>query len=292
VKPDNAATRSAHVPRKRFGQHFLHDAGILRRIVEAIAPRPDDRVVEIGPGEGALTLPLLRAARRMTAIELDRDLIVALAERVRDVGDLTIVSADVLTVDFTALAAGGTAEPGLLPGGSQLRIVGNLPYNISTPILFHCLDHAAAIADMHFMLQKEVVERMAAPPGSKTYGRLSVMLQLRCSVEALFKVPPGAFRPPPKVDLAIVRLTPLPASALPDIDPRALDRVVRAAFGQRRKTLANALRDVLSAAKIESAGVDPRARAEQLAPDAFVALARLLAADAAGASAKEPRAAE
>jgi len=272
--------RERHIPRKRFGQHFLHDPGILARIVAAIGPRPDDRLVEIGPGEGALTLPLLRAAGKLTAIELDRDLIEPLREKAQSVGELTIVNADVLKVNFAEFAHDG-----------RIRIVGNLPYNISTPILFHCLDHAAAIADMHFMLQKEVVERMAAPPGSKTYGRLSVMLQLRCSVEALFKVPPGAFRPPPKFDSAIVRLTPLPASALPDIDPRALDRVVRAAFGQRRKTLANALRDVLSAAKIESAGVDPRARAEQLAPDAFVALARLLAADAAGASAKEPRAA-
>jgi len=269
-----------HQTKKRFGQHFLHDPGILKRIVEAISPQPGERLVEIGPGEGALTFPLLRVARRLTAIELDRDLIEPLRRRAEGIGELEIVNADVLTVDFGALSA-----------GAPLRLVGNLPYNISTPILFHCLAHAASIHDMHFMLQKEVVDRMAAAPGSKTYGRLSVMLQLRCTVEPLLHVPPGAFRPPPKVDSAIVRLTPLPASALPDIDPRALDRVVRAAFGQRRKTLANAQRDVLSAAKIESAGVDPRARAEQLAPDAFVALARLLAADAAGASAKEPRAA-
>jgi 16S rRNA (adenine1518-N6/adenine1519-N6)-dimethyltransferase len=257
----------AHVPRKRFGQHFLHDQGILHRIVDAIAPRPGDRLLEIGPGEGALTLPLLRAAGSMTAIELDRDLIAALGARASAIGDLTIISADVLTVDFGALAG----------SGAPLRIVGNLPYNISTPILFHCLDHAAAIRDMHFMLQKEVVERMAAPPGSKTYGRLSVMLQLRCTVEPLFKVPPGAFRPPPKVDSAIVRLTPLPANALPDVDASLIDRVVRAAFGQRRKTLGNALRDVAAIARIEAAGIDPRARAEQLAPAAFVALARSIA---------------
>ena len=258
---------ATHVPRKRFGQHFLHDQGILRRIVEAIAPKADERIVEIGPGEGALTLPLLRAAGRMTAIELDRDLIVSLGERARAIGDLTIISADVLTVDFTALAAAGDA----------LRIVGNLPYNISTPILFHCLDHAAAIRDMHFMLQKEVVERMAAPPGSKTYGRLSVMLQLRCTVEPLFKVPPGAFRPPPKVDSAIVRLTPLPAHALPDADPALIERVVRAAFGQRRKTLSNALHEVATVAQIQAAAIDPRVRAEQLEPAAFVALARAIA---------------
>jgi len=302
--------------RKRFGQHFLHDQGILRRIVDAIAPQPGDRLVEIGPGEGALTLPLLRACHRLVAIELDRDLIASLAERARGVGELQIISADVLTVDFTALAAGAapgvdpsrpslasgdrsrpspaSAAPGLVPGGRSrpsvataalgllpgavalLRIAGNLPYNISTPILFHCLDHAASIQDMHFMLQKEVVERMAAPPGSKTYGRLSVMLQLRCTVEPLFGVAPGAFRPPPKVDSAVVRLTPLPAHALPGVDMRVVERVVKAAFGQRRKTLGNALRDVASTAQIEAAGIDPRTRAEQLAPAAFVVLARQL----------------
>ncbi|HET7780011.1 MAG TPA: 16S rRNA (adenine(1518)-N(6)/adenine(1519)-N(6))-dimethyltransferase RsmA [Rudaea sp.] len=256
----------AHIPRKRFGQHFLHDQGILRRIVEAIAPKPDDRLVEIGPGEGALTLPLLRAAGHLTAIELDRDLIESLATRARDIGDLNIISADVLAVDLRALA-----------GDAQLRVVGNLPYNISTPILFHCLEYAGSIHDMHFMLQKEVVDRMAAPPGSKTYGRLSVMLQLRCTVEPLFKVPPGAFRPPPKVDSAIVRLTPLLANALPDADPKLIDRLVRAAFGQRRKTLSNALRDIASPAQIDAAGIDPRARAEQLAPSAFVTLARQIA---------------
>jgi len=288
-------------PRKRFGQHFLHDAAILRRIVEAIAPQPGDRLVEIGPGEGALTLPLLRACHRLTAIELDRDLIASLAERARGIGELEIISADVLTVDFGALAHGlllriGSSRPssggrsgpsmapaalGLLPSAlALLRIAGNLPYNISTPILFHCLAHAASIQDMHFMLQKEVVERMAAPPGSKTYGRLSVMLQLRCTVEPLFGVPPGAFRPPPKVDSAIVRLTPLPAAALPDVDMRLIERVVKAAFGQRRKTLGNALRDVATTTQIEAAGIDPRTRAEQLAPAAFVALARQLEAGA------------
>ncbi len=284
-------------PRKRFGQHFLHDPGILRRIVEAIAPQPGDRLVEIGPGEGALTLPLLRACGRLTAIELDRDLVESLAQRARGVGELEIIGADVLTVDFGALAAVpprvgpsgpatasgapallrvGPSGPSLASGAlALLRVVGNLPYNISTPILFHCLAHAAAIRDMHFMLQKEVVERMGAAPGSKAYGRLSVMLQLRCTVEPLFRVPPGAFRPPPKVDSAVVRLTPLPAAALPEVDPAAIDRIVRAAFGQRRKTLANALRGVATAAQIEAAGIDPRARAEQLAPAAFVALARM-----------------
>jgi len=258
--------RDRHVPRKRFGQHFLHDQGILARIVAAIAPKPEDRVVEIGPGEGALTLPLLRAAGKLTAIELDRDLIEPLRTKAQNIGDLTIISADALTVDFSALAH-----------GKPIRLVGNLPYNISTPILFHCLEHAAAIADMHFMLQKEVVDRMAAAPGSKTYGRLSVMLQLRCTVEPLLKVPPGAFRPPPKVDSAVVRLAPLPATQLPDTDFALIEKLVRTAFGQRRKTLSNALRDLASSAQIEAAGIDPRARAEQLAPSAYVALAQFLA---------------
>ena len=258
-----------HVPRKRFGQHFLHDPGVLARIVAAISPKPEDRIVEIGPGEGALTLPLLRKAGHLTAIELDRDLIEPLRDKARGVGDLSIVNADALTVDFSALAQ-----------HSKIRLVGNLPYNISTPILFHCLDHAAAVDDMHFMLQKEVVDRMAAAPGSKVYGRLSVMLQLRCTVEPLLHVPPGAFRPPPKVDSAVVRLVPLPAQQLPDVDLALVEKLVRAAFGQRRKTLSNALSELASAAEIDAAGLDPRARAEQLAPAAYVALARVLAARA------------
>jgi 16S rRNA (adenine1518-N6/adenine1519-N6)-dimethyltransferase len=274
---------ATHIPRKRFGQHFLHDQGILRRIVESVAPQPGDRLIEIGPGEGALTLPLLRAAGSMTAIELDRDLIEPLQAKAQGLGNLSIISADVLTVDFSALAAdaqerecpGGHGWPG--GAGALLRIVGNLPYNISTPILFHCLEHAGAIRDMHFMLQKEVVERMAAPPGSKVYGRLSVMLQLRCTVQPLFRVPPGAFRPPPKVDSAVVRLTPLPPAALPQVDFSVIEQVVRAAFGQRRKTLSNALSGVATTADIQAAGIDPRARAEQLEPNSFVAIARRLA---------------
>lgn len=258
-----------HVTKKRFGQHFLHDKNILSRIVEYVAPKPGERIVEIGPGEGALTLPLLGAAGSLTVIELDRDLIEPLRTRASGIGELTIVHRDVLEVDIAALAAGAT-----------IRLVGNLPYNISTPILFHCLDHAAAIRDMHFMLQKEVVERMAAGPGSKTYGRLSVMLQLRCAVEPLFDVPPTAFAPPPKVDSAVVRLVPLPADKLPQTDFAMIDRVVRAAFGQRRKTLSNALKGVADADDLAAAGIDPRLRAEQLAPDVFVTLAQTLSSSA------------
>ncbi|MEP6940025.1 MAG: 16S rRNA (adenine(1518)-N(6)/adenine(1519)-N(6))-dimethyltransferase RsmA [Rudaea sp.] len=264
---NSAYPAGAHVTKKRFGQHFLHDQNILRRIVEAVSPRADDTLIEIGPGDGALTLPLLRAAGRLTAIELDRDLIEPLRERAARVGELLIIHRDVLGIDFTELA-----------GGGRLRLVGNLPYNISTPILFHVLDHAPAIEDMHFMLQKEVVDRMAAAPGSKTYGRLSVMLQLRCGVDPLFGVPPSAFRPPPKVDSAVVRLVPFAAADRPDADFAMIERVVRAAFGQRRKTLSNALSTVADASQIVAAGIDPRARAEQLAPADFVALARHLGA--------------
>jgi 16S rRNA (adenine1518-N6/adenine1519-N6)-dimethyltransferase len=251
-----------HRHKKRFGQHFLHERGILARIVAAIAPRADDRVVEVGPGEGALTLPLLAAAGRLTAIEIDRDLIPRLTAAAAGVGELTIIEADALTVDFTELAAGG-----------RLRLVGNLPYNVSTPLLFHFLEHAPVITDMHFMLQKEVVDRMAADPGSKVYGRLSVMLQAVCEVERLFTVPPGAFTPPPKVDSAIVRLTPRADAAARVPAPQRLDALVRAGFAQRRKTLHNALRGLADDATLHAAGIDPRARAEAIAVDAWLALA-------------------
>jgi len=262
----------AHVPRKRFGQHFLHEAGIIDRIVRAIAPRRDDLVVEIGPGEGALTFPLLAQLDRLTVVELDRDLIPRLRERAPP-ERLNIVESDVLAVDFGAL------HRALSPAGDKpLRVVGNLPYNISTPILFHLLGHARVVSDMHFMLQKEVVDRMAAPEGSKTYGRLSVMLQARCRVEPLFRVPAGAFRPPPKVESAIVRLTPRPAGEIAITDAAMLDRVVRDAFSKRRKTLRNALADVANAQEIEAGGVDPQARAEDVSVVDFVALSNALSA--------------
>lgn len=257
-----------HVHKKQFGQHFLHDPGLIRRIVQAIAPQSGERLVEIGPGEGALTLPLLRAHGALTVIELDRDLIPRIRAAAAALGPLDVIQADVLTVDFRALAG----------AGGRLRLVGNLPYNISSPILFHCLEHADAVVDMHFMLQKEVVERMASAPGSKVYGRLSVMLQLHCTVEALFEVPPGAFHPPPKVDSAVVRLTPLPARRRHGADAALVERIVRHAFGQRRKTLSNALSGVVASEQILAAGIDPRIRAEQLEPLAFVRLAEVVAA--------------
>lgn len=254
-------------PKKSFGQHFLHDQRYIDRIVTAIAPAVDDAVVEIGPGEGALTLPLLKAAGKLTAIELDADLIPGLKARATAHGELQIVQADVLQVDFTALAQ--------RMGADRLRLAGNLPYYISSPILFHCVEHFAAIRDMHFMLQKEVVDRMAAAPGGKVYSRLSVMLQLACRVEPLFTVPAEAFRPPPKVESAVVRLTPLMPEQRHDAPREAVSAVVRAAFGQRRKTLGNALKQLLDAAQIRAAGIDPAARAETLAPADFVRLAKV-----------------
>lgn len=252
-------------PKKSFGQHFLHDRQCIERIVAAIAPRDDDFLVEIGPGEGALTLPLLGAAGKLTAIELDTDLIPALRARAATVGALHVVHADVLKVDFTAMAHSH--------GVPRLRLAGNLPYYISSPILFHCVEHAAAIEDMHFMLQKEVVDRMAAGPGSKVYGRLSVMLQAYCTVTALFDVPPAAFRPPPKVDSAVVRLVPHAAEDIGIDDPGHFANVVRAAFGQRRKTLRNALMGVCTTEQIEAAGLRADARAEQVEVAGFVRLA-------------------
>ncbi|PZP59878.1 MAG: 16S rRNA (adenine(1518)-N(6)/adenine(1519)-N(6))-dimethyltransferase [Pseudoxanthomonas spadix] len=256
--------------KKSLGQHFLHERHYIDRIVQAVDPKPGDTLVEIGPGQGAITFPLLRRHGALTAIEFDRDLIAPLTAAAQGVGELTIIHRDVLSVDFTELAAGRT-----------LRLVGNLPYNLSSPILFHALDHAASIADMHFMLQKEVVDRMAAGPGSKVYGRLSVMLQAYCEVTPLFVVPPGAFSPPPKVDSAVVRLVPRDPARIEVRDPKRLEAVVRAAFGQRRKTLRNALSGVCEVTQIEAAGIRPDARAEQVAVRDFIALANLPHGEAA-----------
>ncbi|GMU44562.1 MAG: 16S rRNA (adenine(1518)-N(6)/adenine(1519)-N(6))-dimethyltransferase RsmA [Xanthomonadales bacterium] len=247
--------------RKRFGQNFLRDANVIARILRAIDPRPGQRLVEIGPGRGAMTFPLLETVGAMTAIEIDRDLVPLLRAAAPAHGRLDVVEADVLTVDFGVLAA-----------GERLRVVGNLPYNISTPVLFHLLDRVDVIADMHFMLQREVVERMAAPHGDKTYGRLSVALQARCRVEKLFRVMPGSFWPVPKVESAIVRLVPLHDPAREAL-AAPLDRVLRAAFAQRRKTLSNALDGVLDAVTIASCGVRPEARAEQVDVSGFLRLA-------------------
>ena len=256
--------------KKHLGQNFLHDKGVIERIVQAINPQPDDAIVEIGPGQGALSFPLLDRHGALTAIEFDRDLHAPLQAAARAHGELRLIEGDVLGVDFTALAAE--------LGAGKIRLVGNLPYNLSSPILFHALDHANAIGDMHFMLQKEVVERMAAPPGNKVYGRLSVMLQAYCAVAPLFTVPPGAFRPAPKVDSAVVRLVPRAAEAVGIDDHDRFAAIVRAAFGQRRKTLRNALSGTLDADAIAAAGLDPGARAERLSVADFIRLANLAAA--------------
>jgi 16S rRNA (adenine1518-N6/adenine1519-N6)-dimethyltransferase len=247
-------------PRKRFGQHFLHDPGVLKRIVDAIDPSRGDAVVEIGPGEGALTRPLLERLDRLAAIEIDRDLAAALAREFPP-DRLSLLVADALDFDFSVFPAG-------------LRVVGNLPYNISTPILFHVARHAergpGQIRDLHFMLQKEVVDRMVARPSTADYGRLSVMLQVRFSMKKLFNVSAGAFRPPPKVESAVVRLVPL--AAPPACDAALLERIVREAFSARRKTLRNALRGELRLTPDDYAelGIDPALRPENLSPADYV----------------------
>ena len=258
--------------KKSLGQHFLHERGIVDKLVLAIDPRPGDRIVEIGPGQGALTFPLLDRHGALTAIEFDRDLLEPLTAAARAPGEVALIHAGVVNVDFSALAGNSSADNG------PIRLVGNLPYNLSSPILFHALDHAAAVRDMHFMLQKEVVDRLAAGAGRKGYGRVGGVVWGGCSRTALFKVPPGAFRPPPKVDSAVVRLVPrLPAQIGID-DPRRFADVVRAAFGQRRKTLRNALGNVCTTEQIVAAGIDPQRRAEQLEVADFVRLANLAAA--------------
>ena len=236
-------------------------------MVAAIAPQAQDTLVEIGPGLGALTLPLLAQVGRLHVVELDRDVIPRLAERCRGAGELIVHSADALRFDFAALA----------PPQGRLRVVGNLPYNISTPLIFHLLEASRAIADMHFLLQKEVVDRLVAAPGGRDYGRLSVMVQYRCRTEALFRVGPGAFNPPPKVDSAYVRLVPLDTPHHPASDETLFAALVNQAFTQRRKTLRNAVRHLADADTIRAAGIDPGARAETLGVKQFVDLANRIA---------------
>lgn len=247
-----------HTPRKRFGQHFLTDGALIERIVAAIDPRPGQPLVEIGPGLGAMTDPLVARCERLTVIELDRDL----AARLRKRTELQVIEADVLQVDFAALAASA---------GRPLRVVGNLPYNISTPILFHLLPVAGQVEDQHFMLQKEVVERMAASPGCKDYGRLSVMLQWRYDIESVLDVPPEAFEPPPRVDSAVVRMQPLPPGDTA-VDPVLLGELVTVAFSQRRKLLRHTLGRWLEA-RGYGGNFDVQRRAEEVPVAEYIALA-------------------
>jgi 16S rRNA (adenine1518-N6/adenine1519-N6)-dimethyltransferase len=252
---------SAHRARKRFGQNFLHDRQVIERIIAAINPQTNDTVIEIGPGLAALTRPLLEKLPHLHAIELDRDLAARLrAEFPPD--RLTVHEGDALKFDFARF-------------GSDLRVVGNLPYNISSPLLFHLASFAGQIRDLHFMLQKEVVWRMAAGPDSADYGRLSVMLQAQFRVEKLFIVPPGAFTPAPKVDSAIVRLTPLPADQVAWRDPERFGRVVAQAFAMRRKTLRNNLKGLIAIEAMEAIGIDPGCRAETLSVADFARLAAI-----------------
>ncbi|MFE8070597.1 16S rRNA (adenine(1518)-N(6)/adenine(1519)-N(6))-dimethyltransferase RsmA [Marinobacteraceae bacterium S3BR75-40.1] len=260
------ASPHGHQARKRFGQNFLHDSALIDRIVAVINPKPDDNLVEIGPGLGALTEPLLEANPRLQALELDRDLVPVLRTKFFNYPEFRIHEADALKFDYRTLADNG-----------PLRIVGNLPYNISTPLMFHLLDQSEVIADMHFMLQKEVVERLSAQPGDKHWGRLAIMTQYRCRVEPLLRVPPEAFKPRPKVDSAIVRLVPHPTLPHPAKDTRLLATVVRTAFNARRKTLRKALATLLSDDDWSALAIDSRLRPENLTLANFVTLADYLA---------------
>jgi 16S rRNA (adenine1518-N6/adenine1519-N6)-dimethyltransferase len=268
MRPERRPDRGAgagdnHRARKRFGQHFLADPGVIDEIVRGIDPRPGQTLVEIGPGLGALTNPVVQRSGQLTVIELDRDL----AARLRKREELTVVESDVLNVDFSALAE---------QAGKPLRVIGNLPYNISTPILFHLLPFAARVEDQHFMLQKEVVDRMVASPGSKDYGRLSVMLQWRYEMESIVDVPPEAFDPPPKVDSAVVRMVPYPAAAQAGLDVTLLGEIVTVAFSQRRKMLRNTLGRWLEERGLQ-AQFDLQRRAEEVPVDDYLALTRLAA---------------
>jgi 16S rRNA (adenine1518-N6/adenine1519-N6)-dimethyltransferase len=248
--------------RKRFGQHFLHDPQVIARIIAALEPRAGQSVVEIGPGRGALTRALLPVLQSMDAVEVDRDLIPVLQTAMAGLGELRLHRADALKFDFC----------GLVTDGGKLRVVGNLPYNISTPLLFRLLDQAACIADMHFMVQREVARRLAAGPGGKDYGRLGIMVQYRCEVARLFDVGAGAFSPPPEVTSTFIQLRPRPVPAVRVNDEGRFKQVVNQAFSQRRKTLRNALKGFVTQAQISAAGLDPAARPETLSLEAFARL--------------------
>jgi len=254
---------TTHTSRRRFSQNFLEDRGVVRQIIAAIDPRRDDRIVEIGPGPGALTAPLLEHVARLDVIEIDRDIVRSLRARFSS-DSLHVHQGDVLDFDFSAF-------------GADIRVVGNLPYNISTPILFRLTEQVAWLRDCHFMLQREVVERMAAEAGSPAYGRLSVMLQYRWAVEALFDVPPTAFHPQPKVWSSLVRMIPYPSLPHRASDESLFADVVMRAFGQRRKTLRNALKELLDAGELEQLGIEPGVRGETLGVPEFVRIANYLA---------------
>lgn len=256
----------SHRARKRFGQNFLTDQNIIERIVRSINPQAGEQLVEIGPGRGALTRPLAEHCDNFTVIELDRDLVPWLRVMFEQHTNFRLRQADALSVDFAELA-----DP-----GKKLRVVGNLPYNISTPLIFHLLRQLPAIADMHFMLQQEVVDRLAAGPGDKAYGRLGIMVQYHCEVQPLFGVPPGAFRPAPKVNSAVVRLAPHRQLPHPAEHPETLAKLVNVAFQQRRKTLRNSLKMLLPVAQVDQLPLDLGARPETLSLETFVQISNIL----------------
>lgn len=262
--------QAGHQARKRFGQNFLQDQNIIRNILLSINPKPGDKIAEIGPGLGAITEHLLNATGgHLDVVEIDRDLVQVLKTQFFNFPALQIHQGDALKFDFSQLVS----------GDEKLRIVGNLPYNISTPLIFHLLSFAGQVKDMHFMLQKEVVDRMAAQPGDNAYGRLGIMVQYHCRVESLFNVPPTAFHPQPKVDSAIVRLTPYETLPCPAQDAKQLGNVVTAAFNQRRKTIRNNLKKLISAEQLENLGIDPGLRPENLTLQNFVAISDTLSAE-------------
>ena len=265
---NRSKTVGEHQARKRFGQNFLVDNNIIEKIVSAIAPTPNQNLIEIGPGQGAITGPVLEKCPRLNVIELDRDLIPLLQKKFHQYPELHIHQGDALKTDFSQFYR----------EGKPLRIIGNLPYNISTPLMFHLLSFSGQIRDMYFMLQKEVVTRLAAVPGDKNYGRLSIMVQYYCQVEPLFQIPPTAFRPAPKVESAIVRLLPYPEPPYPADDLQLLSRLVRACFQQRRKTMRNTLKHMLNAEQLEQLGIDLTRRPETLSVEDFVVLSNQIGA--------------
>ncbi|WP_035058852.1 16S rRNA (adenine(1518)-N(6)/adenine(1519)-N(6))-dimethyltransferase RsmA [Andreprevotia chitinilytica] len=262
---------SSHIPRKRFGQNFLQDQGVIHAIVSEINPQPGDVLVEIGPGLAALTEPLMKRAGKLHVVEIDRDIVAHLSGKFSP-EQLIIHHQDALKFDFGTLA-NEIGKDGII------RLAGNLPYNISTPLLFHLASFGAAISDMHFMLQKEVVDRMVADPGTTDYGRLSVMLQVRFNMERVLDVPPEAFYPPPKVDSAVVRMVPWPTPPWPVTDLVRMEKLVLTAFGQRRKTLRNNVKGILTDAELEQLGIDPGCRPENVTVAQYVVLANFLSAN-------------
>jgi len=253
-----------HTPRKRFGQHFLHDPYVIQRIIAAIAVDETVPIVEIGPGKGALTVPLLKATGSLDVIEIDRDLAAYLAETCKGIGKLKIHTGDVLKFDISSL------------GHQHIKLVGNLPYNISTPLLFHLLEYLHCISCMVFMMQKEVVDRICAEPDSGDYGRLSVMIQSRCSTDNLFDIAPAAFTPPPKVESSIVKLIPKPAAGTDIHNTELFTRIVKQAFNQRRKTIRNSLKGMADEQVLVRTGIEVSARAENLSVDDYIKLANFL----------------